>query len=103
MPAKPVFISYPHGDEPTVVRLKKALKVNGISVWIDHENLEPGTPDWGNGIEYGLRQCQALIYVASPEAKNSRFIIHELEIANRWNIPIVPFWVAGAEWLDVAP
>lgn len=103
MPAKPVFISYAHEDETTVVRLKEALKANGISIWIDHENLEPGTPDWQRAIELGVPECQALIYVATPHAKDSKQIRNELYLAIQRKVRIYPYWVAGAEWVDVAP
>jgi hypothetical protein len=38
-----VFISYSHLDDEFVKRLRQDLASAGISVWIDHEGLQPGT------------------------------------------------------------
>lgn len=103
MPIEPVFISYSHENRASADRLRKDLEAHNVPVWIDHEKLVAGTPDWGRAIESGVPRCQALIYVASPAAKRSRFVIHELAVAERFSIPVYPFWIEGAEWLDVAP
>ena len=41
--AKRVFISYVRENAPMADRLAEALKVNGISVWMDRHNIAPGT------------------------------------------------------------
>lgn len=103
MPVSQVFISYSHVNDTSADTLQADLEANGIRVWIDHESLIPGTPDFGQAIEDGIPQCQALIYVASAAAKKSPSVNHELVVADRFQIPVYPFWVEGADWLDAAP
>ena len=35
-------------------------------VWIDHERLTPGAPDWEAAIRRGIQGADALLYLASP-------------------------------------
>ena len=41
-----VFLAYSRKDTATMQRLRADLHTAGIGVWIDEEDLEPGTPQW---------------------------------------------------------
>lgn len=56
---KDVFISY--GREPEVVlfvkQLKKDLETNGLSVWVDTDDIQLGA-DWRAEITSGIDNCK---------------------------------------------
>lgn len=41
-----LFISYSHEDAAFVALLKTDLEKAGAIIWIDHDKLPPGTPNW---------------------------------------------------------
>jgi ATP-dependent Clp protease ATP-binding subunit ClpC len=96
------FISYSHHNQDVVARLRSDLRAAGVSLWVDHESLQPGTRDWSLAIEHGIKASQVFIYAASPEARNSQYVNHEYAIAERLPIAIIPLWIAGDAWLDAA-
>jgi len=103
MATKPVFISYARANLTLVKRLKQDLHALDIPLWIDHERLQPGTPNWRSAIEQGIQSSQAVIYVASSHAKASDYVTDELGRATYYRVPIIPFWVEGTHWLEAAP
>ena len=93
-----VFISYSHENSDIANRLKYDLERKGIDIWVDHEKLIPATQNWRMAIEQGIKSVDALIYVASPAAKGSDFVVGELIMARNHRPkpkPIIPFWVDG--------
>ena len=46
-----VFLSYSRKDTATMCSCVRALQRAGLSVWVDDEALEPGTPIWQHSIE----------------------------------------------------
>ena len=53
-----VFLSYARADGSFVSQLQSDLQARGITVWIDHEDNQPGTPNWeisAQGDRSGLR------------------------------------------------
>jgi hypothetical protein len=95
---KIVFLSYSHVDAKITEQLRHDLGEQGVQVWIDHEQLEPGTPDWDAVIRRGIKASDAVIYLASPDALASRSARGELEVASRFGKLIIPLWVAGDYW-----
>jgi hypothetical protein len=98
-----LFISYSRQDERLVNRLRADLGQAGATIWIDHEQLSPGTPDWEDAIRTGIAQAHAAIYVASPEARKSQYVRDEIAIARKTRKPVYPFWAAGGDWHDCVP
>lgn len=98
-----VFISYSSKDADLVERLKAALMAAGIAVWIDHEQLTPDTLDWQEAVRKGILQATMVIYIASPSAASSRYVIHEIEMARGEGKPVIAFWLRGEKWYDCAP
>ncbi|MBA2679161.1 MAG: SUMF1/EgtB/PvdO family nonheme iron enzyme [Ktedonobacteraceae bacterium] len=98
-----VFISYSHVYSSIVEQLKQDIRAHGIVVWIDHESLAPGTPDWDNAIRKGIRLADVILYMAAPEALQSPWVKGELAVAMRNGKPIIPLWLAGKHWVDVVP
>ena len=74
-----VFISYSRMDKIFVERLISDLRMAGISVWIDVEQIKAGS-NWVNAIERGLEQSSVLLYVSSKHSIDSSWIASEIEV-----------------------
>lgn len=98
-----IFLSYAHDNEKIVRRLVSDLQKQGISVWIDQQNLQPGTPDWELAIRSAISTATALVLVTSPQARKSRVVRGELAVAKNCQCPIYPFWIQGEKWIDCIP
>ena len=98
-----VFISYSNTNALIAQQLRQRLGSAGIFVWIDHERLTPGTPDWEEAIRKGIQASDALVYLASPRARESSYVKSELLLAQRYGRRILPLWIQGTHWIDAAP
>src|SRR6266446_990935 len=98
-----VFVSYSRDDEVFLQRLVADLQAHGITVWIDKSGIPPGTPDWENALRAAISTSQAIILIASPHSRSSRFVRDELSLAERYNHRIYPIWVDGTDWIDCIP
>ena len=98
-----VFVSYSRDDRATVNKVIADLQAAGINVWIDHQNLTPGTPDWEQAIRDGIAQSQAVLYMASPTARSSQYVRGELAVAEIEKRPVLPIWVHGTHWHNCVP
>ena len=78
-----VFISYSRQDGALVARLQTDLQARGIHIWIDHQGIKPGTPDWEEALRRAIRKASAVVLVASPESRQSRYVKDELRVADR--------------------
>ena len=98
-----VFISYSHHDNDFVNRLVADLQARGITVWIDESGIPAGTPDWENAVREAISKADAVILIASPHSRNSRYVRDELTIAERFKHRIYPVWANGEEWIECVP
>ena len=98
-----VFISYSSKDTDLVDALKADLAAAGVAVWLDHEQLTPDTLDWQNAVWRGILQATHVLYVASPTAARSQYVIHEITIARGEGKPVLPFWIRGEKWYECTP
>jgi hypothetical protein len=97
------FISYSRKDTEFTARLRGDLGNRGFQVWIDHEKLTPGTPDWEQAVRNGIEKAQVLVFVASPESRKSPYVRDELDLAKMHDCPVLPIWATGDAWLDCVP
>ena len=98
-----VFLSYSRADSDLVMRLKNDLLGHGVQVWIDREGLQPGTLDWEEALRTAIRAARAVLLMASPNARSSRYVKDELRIAEMYQRPVYPLWIAGTQWIDAVP
>ena len=98
-----VFLCYARADSDLVARLKTDLLERRIQVWIDREGLQPGTLDWEEALRTAIRAAQAVLLIASPHARSSRYVRDELRIAELYQRPVYPLWIAGTQWIDAVP
>lgn len=68
-----VFISYSRQDRLFVERLTAKLREAGVRTWTDLDNISAGQ-DWARAIDRGLIEATALIYVASKNSAQSRWM-----------------------------
>src|SRR5260370_6371921 len=95
-----VFLCYARADSELVTRLRTDLLSQDIHVWIDREGLQPGTLDWEEALRTAIRAAQAVLLIASPHARSSRDGRDELRIAEMYQRPVYPLWIAGMPWMD---
>ena len=105
-PPADVFISH-SGDETAAARaLAEALKIAGLPVWIDVENLRPGDR-WMATIENAIEQARAfVIYVGARGVR--KWVDAELRIALERNLrdrtfKVIPVLGPGARLDDLPP
>src|ERR1700722_12753105 len=61
-----VFLSHNSKDKPAVHELKKLLIMNGLSVWLDEDELRPGIP-WQKLLEEGIRTSKSVIVLIGKD------------------------------------
>jgi TIR domain-containing protein len=75
------FLCYAHSDRITVHHLYTRLLENGIKVWLDSENLQPGQ-DWQYEIRRVILKCDVVLVCLSREFnKQHGYRYEELKIA----------------------
>ena len=89
--AKDIFLSY--GREERVREFVKKLKVdleaNGVSVWLDVDDIPTGS-DFHVEIGVALKSCRALIPVLTKRYVQSRYCKGELYVANSQKKVLLP-------------
>jgi WD40 repeat protein/energy-coupling factor transporter ATP-binding protein EcfA2 len=98
-----VFISYARADGEFVARLIADLEAAGVNVWIDHQGLKPGTPNWEEALREAIRSSAAVMLVASPSSRRSKYVQAEIDIAQMYDHVIYPVWAVGEHWIDCVP
>jgi len=88
-----IFISYSHKDRDYVVKLIQALEDRGIQTWSDHR-IRTSTR-WFREIVNAIKESSAMIVVMSSHAEQSDFVEREMQLANKYEIPIYPLLLEG--------
>ena len=92
-----VFMSYSRIDEEFMRRITTFLRKQGIKVWVDNENLIPGTPIWEEEIERAINGAFAVVVVLSADAKRSEWVRREITYADQYEKRVFPVLVGGDE------
>jgi len=77
--------------------IAKFLREQGIKVWVDNENVIPGTPIWEDEVERGIKGAAAILVVLSPDSKSSEWVRRETSLADQYHKHIFPILVRGDE------
>ncbi len=108
-----IFLSYVSEDADTMWRVYKDFEIEGLKVWIDQTNLEPGTLAWDIEIEKAIMQAGCLVVILSPYARTATWVREELHYAKTLNKRIfpllasgdaqnsIPFGFSTAQWTDI--
>ena len=92
-----VFMSYSRTDEEVMRRITTFLRKQGMQVWVDNENLIPGTPIWEEEIEKAINGAFAIVAVLSADAKGSEWVRREITYADQYEKRVFPVLVGGDE------
>ena len=71
-----------------MLRLQTDLRAQGIYIWVDYEDLKPGTTDWEEVLRNAIRMAHAVVLVASPNSRQSRVVKDELRVAAMYERPV---------------
>lgn len=105
------FICYAREDERFARSVYDALTEPLRSVWIDKEDIEPSA-DWRTAIYQGIRRCDVVVYVQTPESARSVMCREEIGYALKLGKRILPLRlrdvpqdiadprVARYQWID---
>ena len=84
-----VFISYSRQDRAFVERLNDSLHKAGIQTWTDLENISAGL-NWDEEITRALTGASALLYVASKNSAQSRWMDAEYKAVLSKSVRVIP-------------
>ena len=87
-PESPLFLSYSRKDYYFAESLAFHLLREGVPVWLDVRDLEPGK-DWERGLEGALDDANAVVLVASPDSVESPHVRNEWQRALRQGKKII--------------
>jgi len=92
------FLSYGREDNVKQRRIVKELRERGLNIWVDTENLTPGTPTWEREIEKAIRESMGIIVLLSPESNNSEWVRREISFGEQHRKRIFPVLIEGEEF-----
>lgn len=98
-----IFISYSRRDTEFVKKLAYQLEEAGFDIWLDTDDLIPGTPNWEQSIRNAIDNAEAILLVASPDSRQSSYVQGELSLAQLRQCPVYPIWANGDEWIESIP
>lgn len=106
-----VFISYSRHDEDLVKPLARLLGVEGVSVFLDVDRIEPGD-FWRREIEAAVQHSSVFILCWCCESQRSQFVAYEIGIAlrnpKRRLVPVLfcsiplPASLSDRQWVDLS-
>jgi len=89
-PAAKVFVSYSRRDLSFATRLAAALEQQGVSVWVDLEDIAP-SDDWLDAIHAAIEGADAIVFIVSPDSVSTASVCaREVEHALRHNKRLIP-------------
>jgi hypothetical protein len=94
-----LFVSYSHKDRPRVEPIVSVIEEMGRRVWIDRTDIT-GQTGWAGQIVRAIRECRAVVLMASPNSYNSDQVVRELYLAMNHRKTIVPIEIEPAEMPD---
>jgi TolB protein len=92
------FMSYSREDTVKQRRIVKELRERGINIWVDIENLTPGTPTWEREIEKAIRGSTGIVVLLSPESNNSEWVRREISFGEQHRKRIFPVLIEGDDF-----
>lgn len=95
MSAPYFFLSYSRDDTAKQRRIVRELRERGVNIWVDVENLTPGTPTWEREIERAIRDATGIIVLLSPESNNSEWVRREISFGEQHRKRIFPVLIEG--------
>jgi hypothetical protein len=84
-----VFISHSTKDHQLALELKERLEAKGTTAFLAPCSIAPGAK-WSSEILSALRKCKIMLFLASRDACESRYVNQELGGSLAMEKPLVP-------------
>ncbi|MEM7796725.1 MAG: CHASE2 domain-containing protein [Cyanobacteria bacterium P01_C01_bin.118] len=84
-----IFLAFHPKDKVFVKRLYDALTQQDYSIWVDWEDILPGS-DWQKAIDTAIESSNNIVFIVSPDSLKSHQTLGCLEQAIRYNKRIIP-------------
>jgi hypothetical protein len=94
-----LFVSYSHKDRDRVEPVVSVIEEMGRRVWMDRSDIT-GQTGWAGQIVRAIRECRAVVLMASPNSYTSDQVVRELYLAMNHRKTIVPIEIEPAEMPD---
>ena len=92
-----IFISHSNTDKDFAVQLKGVLRGLGFQGFVAHMDIEP-SHEWEGEILKALRDCAAMVVIASDPAKASPWVNHEIGAMALQDKPAISIMHGCAPW-----
>lgn len=92
------FMSYSREDTVKQRRIVRELRERGLNIWVDVENLTPGTPTWEREVEKAIRGAMGIVVLLSPESNNSEWVRREISFGEQHRKRIFPVLIEGDDF-----
>lgn len=86
------FLSYSRSDEHVALRIARALRARGVSMWVDQLDIRP-TEHWDRAIERAVRDCRGLVVIVSPRSVASDNVADEISYAIEHRKSVLPVMI----------
>lgn len=87
-----IFISYSIKDQKQAQSICKNLEDNSIECWMAPRNIRLGD-DFAEQIGQAIRDCDALVFIASKNSDQSQAVHNEIKLAYDMKKMVVPFLI----------
>lgn len=91
-----VFISYSSEDKERTEQLVAELEKNGISCWIDRNNIATGSY-FGEEVPEAILDCPIFMLLLSENSQKSKYVLMELDWATSHDKDIIPVVISDCE------
>jgi len=91
------FLSHNSKDRPAVLALAARLAELGVRVWLDAEQVRPGTR-WQDGLEQGIEACRTVAVLVGPHGAGpwqEEEMQAALDLAARRGLPVFAVLLPG--------
>lgn len=95
----PIFISHSSEDKRAARTLASCLRSRGWTVWIDEAGIEAGK-NWRGELIQALEGTWVVLLLVSYKSMQSRWVIREVEAADRLGLQIIPVVIDEAPYPD---
>src|SRR6266566_2209558 len=104
-PSPSVFLASAYADAECefTTHLKAHLQACGVTVLSSRTLRRQGVENQRKALQEAIRSTQAVLLIASPEARSSRHVQKALQIAGIYRSPVCAVWIDGERWQECVP
>jgi len=96
---RPVFVSHGSEDKAVARTVARYLQHAGWQVWIDEEGIAGGK-EWHSALINSLESAWIVLLVVSYHSMRSRWVVREVQAADRLGLRIIPIVVEDMPYPD---